>query len=79
MKEMIADGTKPHIKIRGQKRLRMEKKRLAGKVSAKSTEQPEEMDIVEEGIPKLKMRKVTKGKFAHRQGYNMGYVEADGG
>jgi hypothetical protein len=26
------------------------------------------MDIVEEGIPKLKVRKVTKGKFAHRQG-----------
>jgi len=68
MKEMIADGTKPPIKIRGRKRLRMEKRRLAGKVSAKSTEQPEEMDIVEEGIPKLKVRKVTKGKFAHRQG-----------
>jgi hypothetical protein len=68
MKEMIADGTKPRIKIRGQKRLRMEKRRLAGKVSAKSTAQPEEMDIVEEGIPKLKVRKVTKGKFAHRQG-----------
>ena len=79
MKEMVADGTKPPIKIRGQKRLRMEKRRLAGKVSVGLTEQPEEMDIVEEGIPKLKPRKVTEGKFAHRQGYKTGYVQADVG
>jgi hypothetical protein len=79
MKEMIADGTKPPIKIRGRKRLRMEKRRLAGKVSAGAAEQPEEMDIVEEGIPKLKPRKVTKGKFAHRQGYTRTVLEAHGG
>jgi len=71
-REMIADGTKPPVKIRGRKRLRMEKRRLAGK-TAESTEQPpEDMDLVEDGIPKLKPRKVTKGKFAHRQGYFKG-------
>ena len=65
-REMIADGTKPSVKIRGRKRLRMEKRRLAGKPVS---EQPEEMAIDEpEAIPKLKPRKVVKGKFAHRQG-----------
>lgn len=69
-KEMIADGTKPPDKIRGRKRLRMEKRRLAGKSVAKQGE--EKMDLDEDDhklFPKLKPRKVTKGKFAHRQGY----------
>ena len=66
-REMIADGTKPSVKIRGRKRLRMEKRRLAGK--SESEQQPEEMAIDEpDAIPKLKPRKVVKGKFAHRQG-----------
>jgi hypothetical protein len=63
---MIADGTKPSIKTRGRKRLRMEKRRLTGK--SLPTE-PEEMVLDEqETIPRLKPRKVTKGKFARRQG-----------
>jgi hypothetical protein len=64
---MLADGTKAYVKIRGPKRLRMEKRRLAGKSTTRPG-QPEEMDIVEEGVPKLKPRKVIKGKFAYRQG-----------
>jgi hypothetical protein len=67
---MIADKTKAPLKIRGRKRLALEKKRLAGKASVE--ESVEETTIVEQcderGIPKLKPRKVTKGKFAHRQG-----------
>jgi ribonuclease P/MRP protein subunit POP1 len=66
-REMIADGTKPSVKIHGRKRLRMEKRRLAGK--SQSEQQPEEMAVDElDAIPKLKPRKVVKGKFAHRQG-----------
>ena len=48
----------------------MEARRLAGK-STTADEEGDEMDVeeeVEEGIPKLKPRKVTKGKFARRQG-----------
>ena len=69
-REMIADGTKPPVKTRGRRRLQMEKRRLAGK--SQPTEQPEDMAVDGEademGIPKLKPRKVTKGKFARRQG-----------
>ena len=65
---MIADRTKPAPKIRGRKRLRMEKRRLTGKSIA--VEKEEEMVIEDEVIPKLKPRKVTKGKFAHRQGFS---------
>ena len=64
--EMIADGTKAPSKIRGTKRLRMEKRRLY-----KRSVGDESMIIDEEEtarVPKLKPRKVTKGKFAHRQG-----------
>jgi len=69
---MLADGTKPAKSIRGRKRLRMEKRRLQGK-NGKPEEGRQEMVVdnarVEEGsIPKLKPRKVTKGKFANRQG-----------
>jgi ribonuclease P/MRP protein subunit POP1 len=71
-REMIADGTKPAAKIRGSKRLRMEKRRLAGKSSASVDVEGEAMVIDEEvddkEVPKLKPRKVTKGKFAYRQG-----------
>lgn len=66
---MIADGTKPTAKIRGPKRLRMEKRRLTGKSGGH--EECEDMVIDEEsdkGVPKLKPRKVAKGKFAYRQG-----------
>jgi hypothetical protein len=69
---MIADGTKSTAKIRGPKRLRMEKRRLAGKSSASVDVEAEAMVIDDEvddkGVPKLKPRKVTKGKFAYRQG-----------
>jgi len=64
-REMIADGTKPSVKIRGRKRLRVEKRRLTK--PGQEIEISQEMDI-EEGIPKLKPRKVTKGKYANRQG-----------
>lgn len=67
---MLADGTKAPKPVRGRKRLRMEKRRLQGK--DKTTEEGEEMAADEQleggSIPKLKPRKVTKGKFAHRQG-----------
>jgi ribonuclease P/MRP protein subunit POP1 len=69
-KEMISDGTKPPDKIRGRKRLRMEKRRLIKKSGAEQGE--EKMDLDEDDnqlIPKLKPLKVTKGKFAHRQGF----------
>jgi hypothetical protein len=66
-REMITDGTKPSVKIHGRKRLRMEKRRLAGK--SQSEQQPEKMAIDQpDAIPKLRPRKVVKGKFAHRQG-----------
>ena len=71
-REMIADGTKPTAKIRGSKRLRMEKRRLTGKSSV--NKEGEDMVMDEEsdqGVPKLKPRKVTKGKFAHRQGLSL--------
>jgi ribonuclease P/MRP protein subunit POP1 len=71
-REMIADGTKPTAKIRGSKRLRTEKRRLTGKSS--ENKEGEDMVIDEEldqGVPKLKPRKVTKGKFAHRQGLSL--------
>lgn len=64
--EMIADGTKAPTKVRGTKRLRMEKRRLY-----KRSVGDESMTIDEEetaSIPTLKPRKVTKGKFAYRQG-----------
>ncbi len=65
-REMIADGTKSSVKIRGRKRLRMEKRRLTRKARP---EEPEQMVVDElHSIPKLKLRKVVKGKFAHRQG-----------
>lgn len=68
-REMIADGTKPAIKIRGRERLRMEKRRLMRKSSSHPVETEEMVvDDLNETIPKLKPRKVTKGKFAHRQG-----------
>src|SRR5437667_12278319 len=63
MKEMIADGTKPPVKIRGRKRLPMDKRGPLGRKS--QSEQPTEMEVDErEIIPKLKPKKVTKGKFA---------------
>jgi len=69
---MLADGTKAAKPIRGRKRLRMEKRRLQGK-NGQPDKGGEETVIddakVQEGsIPKLKPRKVTKGKFANRQG-----------
>jgi hypothetical protein len=66
---MIADGTKHAVKIRGRRRLKMEKLRLGGKTTD-TAEPVEEMLVDDEvdGVPKLKPRKVTKGKFAHRQG-----------
>jgi len=68
---MISDGTKAPSKVRGRRRLAMEKKRLSGKASAEPS-RVEEMTVDEEldeqEIPRLKPRKVTKGKFAHRQG-----------
>jgi len=71
-KEMIADGTKERSKIRGRKRLAMEKKRLARKSDQPEQQASDDMsletELDETGIPKLKPRKVTKGKFAHRQG-----------
>jgi hypothetical protein len=78
-REMIADGTKPPAKIRGRRRLRMEKRRLSGKSLA--ADQSAEMDIDQEepgNIPKLKPRKVVKGKFAHRQGLGCGVVVTNG-
>ena len=69
---MLADGTNPAKPIRGRKRLRMEKRRLQSK-NGKRDKQREEM-VVDDGeaeewsIPKLKPRKVIKGKFANRQG-----------
>ena len=71
--EMVVNKTKPvHTKVRGRKRLRMEKRRLEGK-SKPADETTEEMqvdDISEErgNIPKLKPRKVVSGKYAKRQG-----------
>jgi|SRR5579862_8650403 len=71
-REMLADGTKAPTKVRGRQRLAMEIKRLAGKISKKEQKPFEEMTLGEElddqEIPKLKPRKVTAGKFAHRQG-----------
>jgi hypothetical protein len=66
---MAADGTKAPVKIRGRRRLKMEKLRLRGKTSD-AAEPVEEMLVDDEvdDFPKLKPRKVTKGKFAHRQG-----------
>jgi hypothetical protein len=67
---MVADGTKQPVKIRGRRRLEMEKNRLARKHT--DTAEPVEDMLVDNksGVPKLKPRKVTKGKFAHRQGYS---------
>jgi hypothetical protein len=61
---MIADGTKSPSKISGRKRLKMEWKRLSRNSIPEKSEDMEET----EKVPKLKPRKVIKGKFAHRQG-----------
>jgi len=78
-REMVADGTKPASKPRGRVRLAMEKKRLAAKsVKQVIDDTAMEMDVdvevdadvdteVDGLAPKLKPRKVTKGKFANRQ------------
>ena len=66
MREMISDGTKSSVSIRGRKRLRMEKRRLTIKARP---EEPKEMAMDElDSVSNLKPRKVVKGKFAHRQG-----------
>ena len=66
--EMTSDGTKKPAKPRGRVRLAMEKKRLAKKSSTQVVEEMQlDEQLIEEGIPKLKPRKVTKGKFINRQ------------
>jgi ribonuclease P/MRP protein subunit POP1 len=69
-REMLADGTKPPKSVRGRKRLRMEKRRLQAKTPRADNAEEMLVDEPVEGrsIPKLKPRKVIKGKFAHRQG-----------
>jgi len=72
--EMVVNKTKPvHSKVRGRKRLRMEKRRLEGRSKPvdETTEQEMQVDDIIAGsgnIPKLKPRKVVTGKYAKRQG-----------
>jgi hypothetical protein len=74
---MASDGTKPAKPIRGRKRLRLEKRRLQGENPAPPVEEGEMAVEETEGIPKLKSRKVVKGKFARRQGYLLSFRGVD--